>query len=140
ERMIDGWVRTGDIGRIDENGYVFMLDRAGDMIVSGGFNIYPAEIENALASHPAVIEAAVFGIPSERWGESPMAICVTDGKTPVTEEELIRLCADRLGSYKRPAKIELQTDPLPRSPVGKVKRKDLREPHWRGQSRRVAGN
>lgn len=140
ERMIDGWVRTGDIGRIDENGYVYMLDRAGDMIVSGGFNIYPAEIENALASHPAVIEAAVFGIPSARWGESPMGVCVIDGKTPVTEEELIQLCVDRLGSYKRPAKIEMQTDPLPRSPVGKVKRKDLREPHWRGQSRRVAGN
>ena len=85
-------------------------------------------------------EAAVFGIPSERWGESPMGVCVIDGKTPVTEEELIQLCVDRLGSYKRPAKIEMQTDPLPRSPVGKVKRKDLREPHWRGQSRRVAGN
>ncbi len=141
-RLADGEVyfRTGDLGRIDEDGFLFLAGRKKDMIISGGFNIYPAEIENALASHPAVIEAAVFGIPSERWGESPMGVCVIDGKTPVTEDELIQFCADRLGSYKRPAKIEMQTDPLPRSPVGKVKRKDLREPHWRGQSRRVAGN
>lgn len=140
QRMVDGWVKTGDVGMIDRNGYVYMLDRAGDMIVSGGFNIYPAEIENVLASHPAVVEVAAFGIPSERWGEAPMAVCVTDGSTPVSEADLIALCAERLGSYKKPARIALTTEPLPKSPVGKIRRKDLREPHWAGMDRRVAGS
>ena len=139
ERLVDGWVLTGDIGMLDANGYLYMLDRADDMIISGGYNIWPAELENVIADHPAVIEAAVFGIPDERWGETPMAICVTDGTTPITEAEVVGLCADRLGSYKKPSKVVLTTEPLPKSPVGKVKRKELREPHWAGRTRRVAG-
>jgi acyl-CoA synthetase (AMP-forming)/AMP-acid ligase II len=140
ERVIDGWVLTGDIGRIDHNGYVYVLDRAGDMIISGGFNIYPAELENVLASHPAVIEAAVFGIPDKRWGETPMAVCVVRDLGAVTEAELLQLCAERLGSYRKPGRIELRTEPLPKSPVGKLRRKELREPHWVGHERRVSGN
>ncbi|HUN51636.1 MAG TPA: AMP-binding protein, partial [Candidatus Sulfotelmatobacter sp.] len=140
ERIVDGWVLTGDIGRVDRNGYVYVLDRAGDMIISGGFNIYPAELENVLASHPAVIEAAVFGIPDARWGETPMAVCVVREGATVTAEELIRLCGERLGAYKRPGRVELRSEPLPKSPVGKVRRKDLREPHWAGHARRVSGN
>jgi acyl-CoA synthetase (AMP-forming)/AMP-acid ligase II len=139
ERLVDGWVRTGDVGTLDANGYVYLLDRANDMIVSGGFNIYPAEIENVLADHPAVIEAAVFGIPHEKWGETPMAVCVVDGKVPVSEAELIELCAKTLGSYKKPAKVELRTEPLPKSPVGKIKRKELRDPYWAGRDRKVSG-
>jgi len=140
ERLIDGWVLTGDIGRIDANGYVYMLDRAGDMIISGGYNIYPAELENVLASHPGVIEAAVFGVPDERWGETPTAVCVIDGKTPVSERELIALCTERLGSYKKPSHVVLRNEPLPKSPVGKVRRKELREPYWVGRDRRVGGS
>lgn len=140
ERMIDGWVKTGDVGRIDENGYLYILDRADDMIISGGYNIWPLEIENVIADHPAVIEVAVFSVPHEKWGESPYALCVTDGKSGVTEQEIITLCTERLGSYKKPAKVEFTTDPLPKSPVGKIKRKDLREPHWKGIERRVAGS
>jgi len=140
ERLVEGWVLTGDIGRVDVNGYVYMLDRAGDMIISGGYNIYPAELENILASHPAVVEAAVFGIPDERWGEAPSAVCTVDGKTPVTEDELIALCAERLGSYKKPRVVVLQTEPLPKSPVGKIRRKALREPYWAGRDRRVGGS
>lgn len=137
ERMVDGWVLTGDIGRIDTNGYVYVLDRAGDMIISGGFNIYPAELENVLTAHPAIVEAAVFGVPHERWGETPMAVCVLAEGARVEEEELIELCADRLGSYKKPARIDLTTEPLPKSAVGKIMRKTLREPHWEGHTRRV---
>jgi acyl-CoA synthetase (AMP-forming)/AMP-acid ligase II len=139
ERLVDDWVLTGDMGRVDENGYVYILDRKHDMIVSGGFNIWPAELENAIADHPAVLEAAVFAVPDERWGETPMAVCSVDGKTPVTEAEVIELCRDRLGSYKKPSRVEFITEPLPRTPVGKLDRKVLREPHWAGVDRRIGG-
>ncbi|MDA1099651.1 MAG: AMP-binding protein [Proteobacteria bacterium] len=140
ERMVDGWVLTGDIGMIDRNGYVYLLDRAGDMIVSGGFNIYPAELENVLCDHADVVEAAVFAVPDERWGETPMAVCAMVEGATVSAEALAQLCADRLGSYKRPNKVILTTEPLPKSAVGKIQRKTLREPYWKGHKRRVAGN
>ncbi len=140
ERMRDDWVLTGDIGRLDHNGYLYVLDRKDDMIISGGFNIWPAELENALADHPEVVEAAVFGVPSERWGESPSAVVTVVEGAAVTEAELIEWCGERLGSYKRPAAVELTTDELPKSPVGKLARKVLREPHWAGHDRRVAGS
>jgi acyl-CoA synthetase (AMP-forming)/AMP-acid ligase II len=139
-RIVDGWVRTGDIGRLDDNGYLYVLDRVDDMIISGGFNIWPAELENAITDHPAILEAAVFGIPDERWGETPMAVCVTDGTTPVTEAEIVELCARRLGSYKKPGRVLLTQEPLPKSAVGKIMRKTLREPYWQGRDRRVAGS
>lgn len=139
ERMRDGWVLTGDIGRIDNNGYLYVLDRKGDMIISGGYNIYPAELENVLTDHPDVVEAAVFGVPSEKWGESPYAVVTVGPDASVTSDELIALCADRLGSYKKPVGVQIGTDELPKSPVGKLARKVLREPHWEGHDRRVAG-
>ncbi len=140
QRLVDGWVLTGDIGRLDENGFLYVLDRKDDMIISGGFNVWPAELENAIQTHPAVVEVAVFGVPDERWGEAPLAVCVIDGRTPVTEKEIVELCRRLLGSYKKPARVLLQTEPLPKSPVGKVQRKLLREPYWRGRDRRVAGS
>jgi len=140
ERMRDDWVLTGDIGRLDDNGYLYVLDRKDDMIISGGFNIWPAELENTLTDHPEVVEAAVFGVPSERWGESPYAVVTVAAGASVTADELIKLCADELGSYKKPVAVELTTDELPKSPVGKLARKALREPHWAGHERRVAGN
>jgi acyl-CoA synthetase (AMP-forming)/AMP-acid ligase II len=139
-RIVDGWVKSGDIGRIDANGYLYVLDRADDMIISGGYNIWPAELETVLTDHPAVVEAAVFGVPDERWGETPVAVVTVDGTTPVTEDELIELCRERLGSYKKPSRVELTTDLLPKSPVGKLQRKALREPHWAGHDRRVSGS
>jgi acyl-CoA synthetase (AMP-forming)/AMP-acid ligase II len=138
-RLIDGWVHTQDVGRIDRNGFLYVLDRADDMIVSGGFNIWPAELETVLEDHPAVIEAAVFGVPHERWGETPMAVVCVGEAGAVTEEEIIELCRDRLGSYKKPGRVEITTEPLPKSPVGKLLRKQLREPHWAGHHRRVSG-
>jgi acyl-CoA synthetase (AMP-forming)/AMP-acid ligase II len=140
ERIVDGWVKTGDIGRLDANGYLYMLDRADDMVISGGFNIYPAELENVIAAHPDVVEVAVFGIPDERWGETPCAVVSVKDEASVTEKELIELCATHLGNYKRPGKVVLRRDPLPKTPVGKIKRKELREPFWVGRERRVAGN
>jgi acyl-CoA synthetase (AMP-forming)/AMP-acid ligase II len=139
ERMIDGWVLTGDVGMIDDHGYLYVLDRAGDMIVSGGYNIYPAELENVICEHPSVIEVAVFAIPDERWGESPCAVCVVDDLGNVTEDAIIDVCRDRLGSYKKPSTVVITTEPLPKSPVGKVLRKTLREPYWKGHDRRVGG-
>jgi acyl-CoA synthetase (AMP-forming)/AMP-acid ligase II len=142
ERMsTDGFVLTGDIGRLDDNGYLYVLDRKDDLIISGGFNIWPAELENVILDHPAVVEAAVFAIPDDRWGETPMAVCViTDEESGVEEQDIISLCIERLGSYKKPSKVILTTNPLPKSPVGKVQRKALREPYWGGEGRRVAGN
>jgi len=137
----DGFVLTGDIGRLDENGYLYVLDRKDDLIISGGFNIWPAELENVILDHPAIIEAAVFAIPDERWGETPMAVCVTSGADgDVAEADIVALCAERLGSYKKPSRVLLTTEPLPKSPVGKMQRKVLREPFWADQDRRVAGN
>jgi len=139
ERMIDNWVLTGDMGRVDHNGYLYIMDRKHDMIVSGGFNIWPAELENAIADHPAVFEAAVFAVPDPHWGETPMAVCSVGGSTPVNEQEIIDLCRERLGSYKKPSRVQFITEPLPRTPVGKLDRKALREPYWAGVDRRVGG-
>jgi acyl-CoA synthetase (AMP-forming)/AMP-acid ligase II len=138
-RLVDGWVRTRDIGRIDENGYVYVLDRADDMIVSGGFNIWPAELESAIADHPEIVEVAVFSVPHELWGETPMAVCRVEPGATVTAEEVVDLVRRNLGSYKKPGVVEFTHDPLPKNVVGKLLRKALREPHWAGQSRRVAG-
>lgn len=140
ERLVDGWVRTGDVGRIDANGYVYVLDRTNDLIISGGFNIYPAELENVASSVPGVIEAAAFGIPHERWGETPCLVCVVSDPAAVSEMDVTNACAERLGSYKRPGRVVITTEPLPKSPVGKIMRKTLREPFWAGQERRVAGS
>ena len=116
------------------------MDRADDMIISGGFNIWPAEIENVLAGHPDVVEVAVFGIPHQRWGETPHALCVVVEGSSVTEQELIDRVSADLGSYKKPSGITITTEALPKSPVGKIKRKDLREPFWAGVDRRVSGS
>ncbi len=141
ERMTaDGFVLTGDIGRLDANAYLYVLDRKDDMIISGGFNIWPAELENVIQDHPAVIEVAVVAAPHERWGETPVALCVVAEGAEVAADEIVELCATRLGSYKKPSVVEFRTDPLPKSPVGKIQRKVLREPYWAGQQRRVAGN
>ncbi|MFF2060108.1 class I adenylate-forming enzyme family protein [Rhodococcus qingshengii] len=138
ERIRDGWVSVGDVGRIDTNGYVYLIDRKNDMIVSGGFNIYPGELENVIASHPDVLEVAVFAVPNATWGESPMAVCMVAEGANVTEDEIITLVSDRLGSYKKPVHVQFQTEPLPRSPVGKLMRRTLREPHWDGHARRIS--
>ena len=132
----DGWLRTGDAGYLDEEGFLFLTDRVKDMVVSGGENIYPAEVENAIASHPAVAEVGVIGVPSERWGETVKAIVVKRPGMDVTAPEIIAFAKERLASYKCPTSVDF-IDVLPRNPSGKVLKKDLREPFWAGHARRV---
>ncbi|MGQ0466280.1 MAG: class I adenylate-forming enzyme family protein [Sporichthyaceae bacterium] len=131
-RLVDGWVRTRDIGRIDENGFVYILDRADDMIVSGGFNIWPAELETIIDDHPEVIEVAVFAVPHEKWGETPMAMCRVAEGARVTAEEIVELVRERAGSYKKPGRVEFTTEPLPKNVVGKLLRKALRDRYGGG--------
>jgi acyl-CoA synthetase (AMP-forming)/AMP-acid ligase II len=140
ERCVNGWVLSGDVGMLDDNGYLYILDRKDDMIISGGFNIYPAELENVISEHPLVVEVAVFPIPSERWGETPAAVCVVEDPGAVTAEEIVELVSGRLGSYKKPSEVVISAEPLPKSAVGKVLRKKLREPYWEGAERHVAGS
>jgi acyl-CoA synthetase (AMP-forming)/AMP-acid ligase II len=139
-RMVGGWVLTGDIGRLDENGYLYLLDRKDDMIISGGFNIWPAELETVISALPGVVEVVVFGVPSERWGESPMAVVVTEQDVTVTEADVIDACRARLGSYKKPAFVVVQSRSLPRTPVGKVSRKAIRERFWTDDARWLGGS
>ena len=140
ERIVDGWVKTGDMGRMDENGYLYVVDRSDDMIISGGYNIWPMELENVIADHPQVIEVAVFGIPNEKWGESPAVVCVVPEGYTLSESEIVELCIEKLGSYKKPGIVKFTKEPLPKSPVGKIMRKTLREPYWEGHDRRVSGS
>ncbi len=139
QRLRDGWVRTGDIGRLDTNGYLYVLDRVEDMIVSGAFNIYPAELETIIAGHPEVQEVAVFGVPDDRWGETPTAVCVVDAGATVTAEDIMSLVTRTIGSYLKPTRVEFVQEPLPKSVVGKVLRRALREPYWANHEARVSG-
>ncbi|MEV5705808.1 long-chain-fatty-acid--CoA ligase [Actinoallomurus sp. NPDC052274] len=129
-----GWLRTGDAGYLDEDGYLYIHDRVKDMIISGGENIYPAEVENVLMSHPAVADCAVIGVPDAKWGETPKAIVVREGE--VGERELIDYCRGRLAHFKCPTSVEW-TDAVPRNPTGKVLKRDLRRPYWEHESRSV---
>ena len=117
-----------------------MADRADDMLISGGFNAWPVELENVLAGHPAVLEVAVFGIPYKRWGETPHALCTVHEGMPMGARELIEWVSKGLGSYKKPVSVTYTNEALPKSPVGKIKCKDLREPFWFGIDRRVSGS
>jgi acyl-CoA synthetase (AMP-forming)/AMP-acid ligase II len=138
-RVKDGFISTGDLGRLDRYGYLYLVDRKNEVIVSGGSNIFPTEIENAIASHPDVIEVAVFGVPHDKWGETPMAVCYVRPDAGVTEADVIGVVAQRLGSYKKPTRVEFQHEPLPKTPVGKLLRRVLRDPYWDGHERRIAG-
>ncbi|MBU3750470.1 MAG: long-chain fatty acid--CoA ligase, partial [Mycobacterium sp.] len=132
----DGWFRTGDIGRVDDGGFVFVEDRLKDMIISGGENIYSVEVERALTDHPAVMDAAVFGVPDEKWGESVKAVVeLYDGKQ-ASPEELIAWCREKLAGYKCPRSVDIM-DELPRNPTGKLLKKDLRKPYWENRERAI---
>jgi long-chain acyl-CoA synthetase len=134
-----GWYHTGDLGYLDDEGYLFLVDRAKDMIVSGGENVYSTEVEDVLYRHPGVLEAAVFGIPDARWGEAVQAVVVPRADAPVTEEELIRHCREAIAAYKVPKRIELRAEPLPKSGAGKLLKRELRAPYWRDRASMVSG-
>jgi acyl-CoA synthetase (AMP-forming)/AMP-acid ligase II len=139
----DGSVLTRDMGRLDHDGFLYLADRKEDMIISGGYNIWPAELENAVASHPAVAEVCVVGVPHDKWGETPKAVVVLDAHSPSDSlaQELISLTRERVGSVQKVTSVEF-VDSLPKSGVGKVLRREVRERYWPadpGHSERVSG-
>ncbi|MBO3275647.1 long-chain-fatty-acid--CoA ligase [Pseudomonas schmalbachii] len=137
EALRGGWMHTGDGGYMDDEGFVFVCDRIKDMIVSGGENIYSAEVETAIASHPAVAQNAVIGIPCTKWGETVHAVIVLKPGATLTSEEIVAHCRERIAGYKCPRSVEFR-EALPLSSVGKVLKTDLREPFWAGRKRGVA--
>jgi acyl-CoA synthetase (AMP-forming)/AMP-acid ligase II len=132
----DGWLKTGDAGYLDADGYLYIHDRVKDMIISGGENIYPAEIENALMSHPGIADVAAIGVPSDKWGETVKAIVVKAEGTDPTAEEIIAFSRERLAHFKCPSSVDF-VDALPRNPSGKILRRELRVPYWEGKERGV---
>jgi long-chain acyl-CoA synthetase len=131
-----GWFRSGDAGYLDADGYLYIYDRVKDMIVSGGENIYPAEVENVLMAHPAIADVAVIGVPDEKWGEVPKAIVVRKKDVVVTQDEIIAFAKVSLASFKCPKSVDW-IEALPRNPSGKILKKDLRAPYWVGRTRQV---
>jgi acyl-CoA synthetase (AMP-forming)/AMP-acid ligase II len=136
DTITDGWLHTGDIARQDEYGYLYIVDRAKDMIVSGGFNVFPKEVEDALHEHAAVAVAAVVGVPDEKWGEAVKAVVVLKPGMKASEEELIQMCKQKKGSIMAPKSIDF-VEGIPLTPLGKPDKKALRETYWRGHERRV---
>jgi long-chain acyl-CoA synthetase len=132
----EGWLRTGDAGYFDSDGYLYLHDRIKDMIVSGGENIYPAEVENVLLSHPAIVDAAVIGVPDEKWGETVRAIVVLGPNAHLDEASVIAHCRANLAHYKCPTSVDA-VDALPRNPSGKILKRELRAPYWVGQERAI---
>jgi len=136
EALKGGWFHTGDLGKIEEDGYLYVVDRKKDMIISGAENIYSAEVENVLSSHPAVLEVAVIGVPDDQWGESVKAVVALREGMSATEEELIEYCKKSLASYKKPKSVDF-VKVLPRNVMGKALKTELREKYWKGHKKRV---
>ena len=136
EAFAGGWFHSGDLVRSDAEGYIWVVDRKKDMIISGGENIYSVEVERALTDHPAVGDAAVFGIPDEKWGESVKAVVELSSGQEASPEELIAWCKERLAGYKCPRSVEIMVE-LPRNPTGKLLKKDLRKPYWENRDRAI---
>ena len=132
----DGWLRTGDAGYLDDEGYLYIHDRVKDMIISGGENVYPAEVENAVYSHPAVADVAVIGVPDDKWGEAVKACVVLKDGAVASQAELIAHARDSIAGYKCPKSVDFIAA-LPRNPSGKILRRELRAPYWEGRSRAI---
>jgi acyl-CoA synthetase (AMP-forming)/AMP-acid ligase II len=126
DKLKGGWLHSGDLGRFDEDGYLYIVDRKGDMIISGGVNIYPREVEEVLYQHPSVLEASVIGVPDDYWGEAVKAIIVQKENVSISEEDIIKFCGERLAGYKKPKSVEFWKE-LPKSPQGKILKKDIRK-------------
>ena len=137
EALRNGWMHTGDAGYLDAEGFLFLVDRVKDMIVSGGENVYSAAVENVIHQFPGVHECAVIGVPSERWGEAVHAIVVPRGGAPVDADELLAHCRQYLAGYECPKTIEVRAEPLPRSGAGKILKTELRKPFWDGEARGI---
>ena len=133
----DGWYRSGDMAYMDDRGYLYIVDRIKDMIISGGENVYSTEVELAFYEHPDVVECAVFGVPDPRWGERVHAIVVLRTGVTLNEETLVAHARARIAGYKVPRSLEVRLEPLPKSGAGKILKRHLRDPYWAGQERRV---
>ncbi len=133
----DGWFSAGDIAHRDDEGNIYLVDRKSDKIISGGVNIYPREIEEVLVRHPAVLEAAVIGIPDERWGEAVHAIVVLKPESTAAQESIIEFCAKSIARFKLPKRVDF-LPALARNGAGKLLRRELRDPYWRGRSRQIS--
>jgi acyl-CoA synthetase (AMP-forming)/AMP-acid ligase II len=136
EVLVDGWLRTGDLARVDEEGFIYLVDRRKDMIISGGFNVYPTEVEATLYRHPDVLEACVIGVPDDRWGEAVKAVIVLKPGRETGAEALVAHCRAQLADYKLPRSVAFVAD-LPKNASGKIARKLVREQYWQGAARRV---
>ncbi|WP_238553909.1 AMP-binding enzyme [Gordonia sp. KTR9] len=134
--LVDGWLHTGDAGHLDEEGFLFISDRVKDMIISGGENIYPREIEDVLFGIDGIADAAVVGVPSDKWGESPVAVVVASPDSVITDDDVLAHCRAHLARFKAPVDV-LFVDVLPRNAVGKVLKRELRAPFWDGRARSV---
>jgi len=137
ETIRGGWLHTGDVGQMDEDGFIFVVDRLKDMIVTGGENVHSSEVEHAVASHPGVAEVAAIGIPSEKWGEQVHVVVVPKSGAMITEQEVIDHCRELIGGYKCPKSVDMRLEPLPLSGAGKVQKNVLREPYWKSVDRKV---
>lgn len=135
--LIDGWVMTGDIGYMDEDGFIFLVDRVKDMIISGGENVFSVEVESAISTHPAVLEAVVIGIPSEEWGEAVHAIVRLREGRDATKDDIVAHCRTLIAGYKMPRSLEFREEPFPTTGAGKLRKVDLRQPFWEGNQRAI---
>src|SRR5439155_1269572 len=136
ETLRGGWLHTGDVGHLDEDGYVYITDRKKDLIISGGSNIYPREVEEVLLQHQAVSEACVVGVPDDKWGEAVKAVVVLRDGASLDEATLIAFCQERIASYKKPKSVDF-VEALPKSAYGKVLKRELRDRYWADRDRRV---
>ena len=132
----NGWLYTGDMAVIDREGYVTIVDRKKDMILTGGENVYSTEVENVLYMHPAVLECAVIGIPDEKWGETVKAVVVLKAGRQATETDIVQFCKDHIAHYKSPKTVDF-IDALPKTGSGKIQKKELRDKYWQGYGKRV---
>ena len=132
----DGWLRTGDAGYLDDDGYLFIHDRVKDMIITGGENVYPAEVESAVYGHPAVAEVAVIGVPDDKWGEAVKAVVVAKPGMVIDADDIIAFARTRIAAFKAPKTVDVIAA-LPRNASGKILRRELRDPYWAGKTRKV---
>ena len=137
QAVVDGWLHTGDLGYVDKDGFLYLVDRKKDLIISGGVNVFPKDVEEIIVQHPAVREAAVFGVPSEKWGETPLAAVILHRPGEVTDDELCHWINERVdGKHQRVQAVVIMED-FPRSTAGKTLKREMREPYWAGRTMRI---
>lgn len=136
QTLINGWLHTGDMATVDEDGYIYIVDRKNDMIISGGENIYPREVEEVIFKHPAVLECAVVGVPDRIWGESVKAVVVLKAGQKATEDEIMVLCKKHLAGYKKPKSVDFVSS-LPKTPIGKILRREIKAKYWEGYEKKI---